>query len=151
MVMSWIATICGCLAVVLICATVPFVKSKPFDGLVRAMDIIDATNEDKVGDVYSGFDWGGYVEYRGYRAYIDPRAEVFLKVNNGKEDLLKEWKDYFDGNISQEEFLAKYGFEYLLVWREDPMYELNSAEYKMIFNEDDSGVRVFQRKNRIFG
>ena len=35
--------------------------------------------------IYAGYNDGGYVEFRGYKSYLDPRAEVLLKNNNGKE------------------------------------------------------------------
>ena len=40
-------------------------------------------------NVFTSFNDGGYVEFQRYRAYIDPGAEVFLKINNKKEDIYK--------------------------------------------------------------
>ena len=45
------------------------------DTLLKYTDKEDAT-------VYSSFNDGGYVEFRGLKAYIDPRAEYYLKKNS---------------------------------------------------------------------
>ena len=65
--------------------------------------------------LYTNYNDGGYMEYRGYKCYIDPRAEVFLKANNKKEDIFIEYYDLLKGNISVKDFLFKYQFDYLLV------------------------------------
>ena len=41
--------------------------------------------------LYADYNNGGYPEFRGVKSYIDPRAEVFLKGFNGKEDILAEF------------------------------------------------------------
>ena len=86
------------------------------------------------------------MEYRGYKPYLDPRGEVFLKKNNKKEDILYEWDDFNSGRIKVEEFLDKYHFDYLLVVGEkDPLYALDIEYYKKIFEDEEQEIKVFER------
>jgi hypothetical protein len=85
------------------------------------------------------------VEYRGYKPYIDPRGEVFLKKNNGKEDILYEWDDFTKGKVKTEELMEKYQFDYILAREDDPFYELEDAKYEKIFDDDDEKVEVYRR------
>ena len=61
--------------------------------------------------VYTSYEDGGYLEWRGYKPYIDPRGDVFLKSTNKKYDLMDEYVKY-TRNVSQiSEFLEKYKFD----------------------------------------
>ena len=72
-------------------------------------------NASKDIKLFTDYNDGGYMEYRGYKCYIDPRAEVFLKNNNQKEDIFDEYYKLEENDIDYEEFLNKYNFDYLLV------------------------------------
>lgn len=84
--------------------------------------------------LYTGYDDGGYLEYRGYKCYLDPRAEVFLKSNNKKEDIFLEYYYLQEGFLNYKEFLEKYNFDYLLVSNKDILYQLldNEENYRYI-------------------
>lgn len=69
------------------------------------------------------YDDGGYVEYRGYRAYIDPRAEIFSKANNKKSDIIKEYYKLQHGQADYLTFLTKYDFDYLILYENDYLYK----------------------------
>lgn len=73
--------------------------------------------------VYTMYDDGGYVEYRGYRAYIDPRAEIFSKANNKKSDIIKEYYKLQHGQADYLTFLTKYDFDYLILYENDYLYK----------------------------
>ena len=81
---------------------------------------------EKVSDItlYTGYGEGAYPEWMGIKCYIDPRAEVFLKENNKKEDIIEE---YFslqkEHTIEVEDFLEKYKFSHLLVPENDYLYD----------------------------
>ena len=131
------------------------IKSCPSDELVGMMDAIetDAGEQDKTKlRVYAGYGDGSYVEYRGYRPYIDPRGEVFLKKNNGKEDILYEWIDFEDGGIKVLDFLEKYNFDYIISRSDDPFYDFESDSYgyEMIFKDEENGLEVFGKRKELF-
>ena len=131
------------------CATViPRVKDGPADGIIGAMDSIEEkSGGNKDVRVYVGYNNGGYVEYRGYKAYLDPRAEVFLEKNNGKENILKEWEDMTDGKIDLNEFLEKYNFDYLIADEphEENIYNMKNKKYELIYENDEEKIRVFKK------
>ena len=112
-------------------AVLIFLPQTPSTVLVKAVDVIDAD----VGEVdksslkiYTGYNDGGYVEFRGYKAYLDPR---------GNPEITKEWSDFNNGRIESQELLKKYRFDYLLVRdKNDPFYNLENDECKEIFEEE---------------
>ena len=96
--------------------------------------------------VYTGYNDGGYMEFRGYRPYLDPRAEVFLESNNGKEDVLLEWMNVKDGEEKRKEFLEKYNFDYIVVRGEgDPLYRDKIDGYEVLYRSEDDLTRVLKR------
>ncbi|MGN1123988.1 MAG: hypothetical protein ACI4RR_06550, partial [Eubacterium sp.] len=66
-------------------------------------------------DIYTSYDDGGYLEFYGLHTYIDPRAEIFLKANNGREDIFIEYYYLQRGKVEPTEFLNKYNFDLLVV------------------------------------
>ena len=155
MAASW----CGILATVLTITVAVARAPQAIDGPNKQM--ISAVNElDKdVGEIdkkslkiYTNFNQGGFLEYRGYKPYIDPRMEVFLKDNNGKEDIFVEFYDFYNRRIGVEDFTAKYDFDYLIVMEyEDYLYDYDRDDYKMIYEIDDeeedakNGVRIYKK------
>ena len=115
----------------------------PGEVMAKGIDAMDlAVGEINKNDlrVYADYNMGGYVEYRGYKAYIDPRMEVFIKSNNGKEEIFKEYYDLQHREVDKKEFISKYNFDY-------------GDEYDLIFKEDESeddsdGVKVYKKKEQ---
>ena len=82
--------------------------------LVEFADYLDKNASSNI-KLYTNYNDGGYMEYRGYKCYIDSRAEVFLKSNNAKEDIFDEYHNLIYGMINAKEFLEKYQFDFILV------------------------------------
>ena len=78
-----------------------------------AIKILDQAEEPVV--LYTNFNDGQYLEFRGYHPYIDGRAEVFLAVNNKEYDYFNEYACMFDASMYYRDFIDKYGFNYLIV------------------------------------
>ena len=117
----------------------------------NAMDSIDEQVGNERKDeikLYSGFNHGGYAEFRGYKPYLDPRAEVFIKKNNGKEDVLKEWADLREGRIKTSDFLDKYSFDYLLLEEDDYLLfeyiKENDSKFELVYEEFERSVWVYK-------
>ena len=128
------------------------IRNEPIEGLVLAMDVIDRNTLEEERSrlkVYAGYVDGAYVEYRGYKPYLDPRGEVFLKKNNGKEDILYEWDDLQKGKLDPAEFLEKYQFDYFLVSEGDLLYDYLAKDYETIFADDENGIKVFKRSEQL--
>lgn len=113
------------------------------DTLLKYTDKEDAT-------VYSSFNDGGYVEFRGLKAYIDPRAEYYLKKNNGKADIFKEFYDLQHGSLDAKEFIKKYNFTHLLVADTDYLYNKINTEtdnYFILYDNTELGYRLYCRND----
>ena len=146
---SWAGVMAVTLIITIMVVRIPQVIDGPNEDMISAVDILDKENVDKENaKIYSGFDDGGYLEYRGYKAYMDPRMEVFIKANNGKEDIFKEWYNLRNGDIKKRDFLDKYEFDYLVTIESEKLYEPENDKYEMIFevnDEDREGVRVWKK------
>lgn len=97
--------------------------------------------------IYTGYNHGGYAEFRGYKPYIDPRGGDFMKSVNGKEDILQEWIDLKSGGLSVEVFLKKYDFDYLVVTKRSdmPLYNRTNDGYEKIYNNEEYGIEVYKK------
>ena len=131
---------------------IPQTIDGPNETMIRAVDRLDEVVGDinkKELKIYTGFDFGGYLEYRGYKPYLDPRMEVFLKNNNGKEDIYIEWYKMNEGDTEKQEFLNKYDFDYFVTVESEKMYNLDGEEYEIIFEEkaddDSDSVKVYKK------
>lgn len=118
----------------------------------QAVDYIIAENPQSSPVIWTDFNQGGYVEFRGLKPYLDPRAEVFLKANNHQKDILQEYQDLETAAITCQDFLAQYDFDYILTrkkdlmynyLKEDPHYEL-ILEYDGTEFGDNSSVRLYK-------
>ncbi len=65
--------------------------------------------------LYTGFNYGQYMEFKGYHPYIDGRAELFLEKNNGDFDYFTEHINTKSGEIYYKDFLNKYNFNYIII------------------------------------
>ena len=89
-------------------------EKSPLDNLDEIIEVLDEKPKDEVV-LFTDFNTGQYLEFNGYKAYIDGRAEVFLKKNNGSFDYFKEFVDVKNGDIYYKDFVDKYNFTYLIV------------------------------------
>lgn len=143
--------------------TVPNVNSEgPSMEMIAAMDELDKAvggNDKKLLKIYSDYNEGGYVEFRGYKPYIDPRIEVAVKAANGKEDIFSEYFDLQSKGRNAKEFLEKYDFDYLIIREQDTLYKLPEDfedKYELLYIDDDEpedddndekyGVKVYKKK-----
>lgn len=98
----------------------------------QAANYLDNVNEDII--LFNGFNNGAYLEWRGYKVYIDARPELFQKQINKQEDIYTEYRNLKLGLINYEEFLEKYNFTHLLIADEYAFMNFieNNKEYKAV-------------------
>lgn len=97
--------------------------------------------------IYTGYNAGGYIEYQGFRCYIDQRAEVFLKSNNKKENILLEYYNLKTGNDNLKNFFDKYKFDYIIIDNYESIlhtYIDELDEYTQIYNKNDE-LKLYKR------
>ena len=106
-------------------------------------------NVDKSAKIYTNYNDGAYIEFIGYKCYIDPRAEVFLKSNNKKEDIFIEYYNLSTRKIDYRDFLNKYNFDYIVVSSIENLYsDLEYVDnYELVFEEkkDDYNYRIYKK------
>lgn len=96
--------------------------------------------------IYTDFNSGGYAEFLGFKAYIDPRAEVFIKEINGKENIFKEFTYVNGGKIHYDEIQKKYKFDYWLVATDSTLntYIAKDDNYKLVVETTDYNIYQVQ-------
>ena len=109
----------------------------PYDGMIDYLDYIEP-NKDVT--IYTDYGDGGYLEWRGYKPYIDPRGDVFLKSTNKQFDLMDEYINASSKGTTTEEFINKYNFDYIIVSEND-----DDMIYNYIHNNRKSDYKVVYR------
>lgn len=117
-------------------------------GAEDALNVLAKSFDPKTTTVYSSFNDGGTVEFFGFKPYIDPRAEYFLKSINKKADIFQENYDLQTGQIDIEEFLEKYNFTHLLIHATDRLAsQFEYENYFVIYESTDEGYRLYARND----
>lgn len=107
---------------------------------VKYLDKDINDDKDKL-KVYTSYDNGAIFEYFGFKTYLDARAEVFLKSNNKKKDVIKEYYELQRGYLDIDKFLEEYNFDYLVIYEKDYLYNhyLNTDKnisYEKIYEQN---------------
>ena len=132
-----------CFYLIIICNIVVIKPDEhPLEKVVNYLD--SHTTKDVL--LYNDFNEGSYLEFNGYKTYIDPRPEIFLKSINRQEDILKEYYNLQTGNLKIKDFLAKYKFTYLVLSDSDVMFykEEELIDYKLVYSEKN--YKIYIRK-----
>ena len=124
------------------------VEKNTYEELDDIISIMEQENKEVV--LFTGFDWGPYMEFKGYHPYFDSRAELYLKANNHEFDYLKEYCNFCDAVTYYEDFTDKYGFNYLIVSKTNEVYPntslLNDPDYELLY--EGKTVNLFAAKDR---
>lgn len=116
--------------------------------LDRCIEIINQS-EDPMIFLYTNFNDGQYLEFNGFRPYIDGRAEIFLAENNHYYDVFEEYYCLFNGGIYYKDFLNKYHFNYIILDKDidSYMYEcvLRDTDYEQLYDSYD--ITLFRKTN----
>ena len=100
--------------------------------------------------LYSIMEDGGYGMLLGVKSYLDCRAEYFIKYNNKKYDILKEYFLLQHSKININEFLDKYKFTHLLLNSGDIMFKLSEIKgYKLIYIDKEYEYKLYVREDLI--
>jgi hypothetical protein len=119
--------------------------------------IVENYDKDEVV-LYTGFNTGGYTEFRGLKSYIDGRAELFFKRFNGKEDIFDEaFSIESKIDFDFDKFLNKYNFTHIIVYDFSyfNMYLEECDDYKLVYdhsvNRTDEKIKfmLYVRKDLV--
>lgn len=139
MAILWITLI----ATMTMCSTFRFRDSETFP--VQAADYLDQfTNKDDL-IIYTEQYNGSYMQYRGYKTYIDGRPETFTPEINGKEHILKEQHSARWYPADAERLIEKYKFTHMIVHVDTPINGVlyDHDDYEMIIH--GNGYLVYER------
>lgn len=137
-----------CTPIITIYFSVKYSVFEPED-LVEAVEFLSDNYNLEDITLFVDFNNGGYTEFKGIKSYIDPRAEVFFKKLNGKEDIYDEYTGvYSDILFDYEAFVNKYKFTHMIVfyrqrYLED--YMKTREDYETVYTEylDDEEELVY--------
>lgn len=88
--------------------------------------------------IYTGFDYGSYIEYLGFHSYFDTRAEVFLKKANKKENIFPEAVKIQESCNRYQDFIKKYQFTHMIVRKKSCLCRnLKKDHVKIVFQDED--------------
>ena len=92
--------------------------------------------------LYTPFSYGGYMEWSGFKVYVDARPELFQKSINGIEDLDEEIYNVQYGIADYDAFVEKYHFTHFLVENNTSMelYLKYSGKYIMLEKSEDFAI-----------
>lgn len=109
--------------------------------------ILDNYNKKDI-TLFNDYSDGPYIEYRGLKTYIDTRAEIFIKKNNKKDDVLTEYYYLIDGDINYNHFMNKYKFTHLLVTKYDWLCAqlIKDKRYELVYSNKRYRLFVLKKE-----
>ena len=117
-----------------------------YDRLDEVIEILKESDEPVV--LYTNFNDGQYLEYKGFHPYIDGRAELYLWQNNEDYEYIGEYYDLRSAHMYYRDFTDRYMFNYLILGEKNDRYLLESLshddDFELIYEE--GGVLLFVRK-----
>lgn len=105
-------------------------------------ELKEICNEETI--LYNGFNEGAFLEYNGIPAFIDARAELFLKSNNHEEDYFTDYYNIAFAKVYYKDFVDKYDFNCLLVskYTEKYLYNslINDSDFTVVYSEGEYAI-----------
>ena len=92
---------------------------------IKAVEYLD-TYANKGDKICTLFNEGSYLEWSGYKIYMEGRTEGYFEGINGKEDIIAEYARLQHG-FSQTEyksFIDKYKFDYIITNQYDTAFAI---------------------------
>ena len=122
-------------------------------GVKKIVSFLDK-NENKENIIlYTDYDTGSYLEWKKYKVYIDPRAEVFIKRNNKRKDIFKEYYFLQYKVFDIDKFVANYNFTHFIVNDNDRLYSYlvnNSKKYQLLYIEKSNKEDKHHKKIKYY-
>lgn len=113
---------------------------------VNAVEYLNTLNKDDIV-LYTTFNTGNYMEFSGYKIYMDARPELFYPDITGNENILQEWYNIeYSGKDNIEEFVDKYEFTHFSVVETSTMdtYLKYNENYECVSKDD--GFLLYEKK-----
>ena len=105
---------------------------------VLAADYLDKVDDDIV--LFTGFNNGAYLRFRGYDVYFHAQPELYGKAVNGKRDIYEEYQNLIlEPDFDYESFIDSYGFNYLCVDKNGNLYTYlkYNQDYEIVVDSEE--------------
>lgn len=128
---------------------------EPVDSMstpVAAADYMDSQASEGDVNVFTHFNAGGYLEWRGYKVSMDARPELWNDaIANSGQDRYTEYIDMTREDISSAEYMTGKQFDYMIVNSDTALYRymLGSLDYDKVLDGD--GYALFKTKSAGIG
>lgn len=113
---------------------------------------VDALNEriapERRGDVsiFNSFNDGGFLEWFRYPVFMDPRPELWSSTVTGCEkDYAAEYAQYLRSEVSPEELVCEYKFDYLITKDDTAMDAWCQEDDACVVLAEGEGYRLWNR------
>lgn len=116
-----------------------------------AMDWLTTNNVSTDAKIFNHFNSGGYIEWRGYKTFIDARPELFEPAITGvNKHYYQEYVDTSTGKRSYSDMLNEYQFDFLIVNDDTSLYDdlISNRNYTDVCN--GNGYAMFRRIGSTF-
>lgn len=102
---------------------------------VRAVEFIERQGWGE-RRMYNSYNWGGYLLWRGYKVFIDGRADVYL------DDFMNEYVLTYQLRGDWRVPLNRYAVEYILIERDASLAALldESAEWERVYEDELAAI-----------
>lgn len=117
---------------------------------VNAMDYLDRIGADKeTTRVFTFFNAGGYIEYRGYKVNIDPRPELWgASIAGTGFDYYKEYVDMAKGDAVFNDYIERYDFDVFIIPTNDNSTTFFSGNWDYVEIPGGEGYLAYASKER---
>ena len=115
---------------------------------IKAIEYLEKNKISHSTRLYTNFNPGGYVQWCGYKSFMEPRPELYFKTLNGKIDAFKDYNKAKKTTDPEKlkKFMEKYDFEWMIVNNNEPirMYlDLTGAGESVV---NGNGYQLYQIK-----
>lgn len=116
---------------------------------IRTMDYLDSIQADKEKTrVFTFFNAGGYIEYRGYKVNIDPRPEIWnASINNRGFNYYYEYVQMAIGETAFEHYNNRYDFDVFIIESKAGTDSYFEESNKYVEIAGGNGYRSYAKKS----
>lgn len=110
------------------------ISDYPVDATEYILNNIDVNNM----KIYNHFNFGSYLEFKGIKAFIDSRSEVYTEEFNPGTTILEDWHNIVSGSVSYKDIFDKYGITHVLLYNDEIIntYIKYDKDYNLLYHDD---------------
>lgn len=119
------------------------------DSELRPIKAIEYLQEHHISTdtrLYTEFNSGGFIGWKGYKTFMDARPELYFKILNGKIDAFHDYIQIRkETDINEfERFIDKYNFEWMIISDEETLHMYLEMSGKAEVKLDGNGYKLYK-------